>query len=278
MSPAIKPNLVAALLSLSFPLLATAQDNREKMHQAIRTGDIVTVIELIKADPTLRDAEHQASGKQPIHLAADVGKTDILGFLIRKGADPNLKDKVGRRPLAYALLQRQEDAVMLLLDEKATLAGKVPAGPDEFGESTTLHLAARGGMERVVAVPLQDQGRRPDRLQVLGTQQMRLAHRMKGIAQAHQPFYVRFVRDQAGNPATHGFPTDDQPISAERLDNLKPRLPQDRLRIRGPSLSGLATLGHVGKLEANHAELAVGEALGEEVHERRVHASAGAMG
>jgi ankyrin repeat protein len=75
-------------------------------------------------------------GFVPLHLAATVGETSVVGVLLRAGADENTRDKGGRTPLHWAAFYGHVPVVELL----------VRAGADKNAQDsdrrTPLHWAA----------------------------------------------------------------------------------------------------------------------------------------
>ena len=108
---------------------------------------------------------------------------------------------------------------------------------------------------------------------------VRLAGRMKWIAEDDGAADLQFIRDQRGHPASHRFAADEEPWSAAELrGDVAPRLEQDRLAIGCAALPAGAPRGHVRKFEADHADAALPQLARDGAHERRVHGSARAMG
>jgi len=67
---------------------AAAAPSEPRLHKAARTGDLVLLQSELKrgADPNLRDR----SGRTPLIYAADQGHLDAARALLKAGADPNL--------------------------------------------------------------------------------------------------------------------------------------------------------------------------------------------
>uniref|UniRef100_A0A3B4GQI2 Myotrophin-like n=1 Tax=Pundamilia nyererei TaxID=303518 RepID=A0A3B4GQI2_9CICH len=85
----------------------------------LKTGDL----DEVKA--TLQTAEHVNrtldGGRKPLHYAADFGQTDVVEFLISKGADINAPDKHGFTPLMTACFEGHLSCVKLLLEKVGAL-------------------------------------------------------------------------------------------------------------------------------------------------------------
>ena len=74
------------------------------MHWATRQGHLSMVILLIqhRADPSLLDGD----GFNCLHLAAQMGFTSIVAYLIAKGQDINAPDLNGMTPLMWSALRK----------------------------------------------------------------------------------------------------------------------------------------------------------------------------
>ncbi|KAI3366684.1 hypothetical protein L3Q82_009354, partial [Scortum barcoo] len=71
-------------------------------------------------------------GRKPLHLAADFGHTEVVEFLISKGADVNAPDKYGITPLLCACFENHLSCVKVLLEKGADKDKKGPDGLSAF--------------------------------------------------------------------------------------------------------------------------------------------------
>jgi ankyrin repeat protein len=86
------------LLSIGLDPDQTDKEGISPLHLAVETGSIDSVKILLewKADPNI--ADHR--GVTPLHIAYSFdGMTEIIEYLLSKGANPNLRDKLGKRYL-----------------------------------------------------------------------------------------------------------------------------------------------------------------------------------
>jgi ankyrin repeat protein len=67
-------------------------------------------------------------GSTPIQQAADFGHTEIIRYLVSKGAQVNAKDNFGNSALLNALYENHTDAVKELLKAGADASVKGPDG------------------------------------------------------------------------------------------------------------------------------------------------------
>lgn len=66
----------------------------------------------------LKHHEYFQPGRGPMHIAACAGLITIMRILINEGgADPNVKDSVGKTPLHHAVINAPLEAVEMLIDE-----------------------------------------------------------------------------------------------------------------------------------------------------------------
>jgi hypothetical protein len=117
-----------------------------------------------------------------------------------------------------------------------------------------------------------------------GAQAVRLARGVKRIAETDEAgdhaVPVKSVGDHGRDPPAHGLAADDQPLAWP--GGLPHHLPIDRAQDLGPrrraAAARLPACGHVGKLEAQDADVMGSDQAGDRLHERAVHGCTGAMG
>ena len=82
------------------------------LHAAVLGGDEPEVELILDKNPNIKAATD--TGLSALHLAAATGQDQIAATLIRRGADPQSKDRDGRTPLFYALKNEHPSTVTLL--------------------------------------------------------------------------------------------------------------------------------------------------------------------
>jgi uncharacterized protein len=109
--------------------------------EACAVGESSRVKALVEQQPELINAG-APDGFQPLGLAAFFGHTDIVEYLLNKGAEVNSPSRNAMRvmPLHSAIANRHAAIVQLLLDHGANVNA---AQADDF---TPLHEAAQNGM------------------------------------------------------------------------------------------------------------------------------------
>ncbi|KAM9334805.1 myotrophin [Symphorus nematophorus] len=97
---------------------------------ALKTGDMEEVkAKLVTTDDVNRTLD---GGRNPLHYAADFGQSDVMEYLISKGADINAPDKHGLTPLICACYEGHACCVKLLLDQGADKDQTTPDGKSAF--------------------------------------------------------------------------------------------------------------------------------------------------
>ena len=104
----------------------------------------------------------------PLHFAAEAGQTDIVEYLIAKGADVNAENIKGETPIQFAADKGHKKVVKLLIEKGADFSlhlaarlgdiarvkSSIEDGADvntkDIGGDTPLHIAAAKGHEEVV--------------------------------------------------------------------------------------------------------------------------------
>jgi ankyrin repeat protein len=152
----LKMTLAAASLALlSTPALAQLVGNDgQDFITAVQKRDGDKATELIEKHPTIIDTKDD-KGDTGLIIALRGDDTDWTGFLLRKGADPNLAGAGGDTPLITAAKTGFDEAIGWLLG----LGAKVDT-PNRKGE-TPLIIAVQQRDERMVKALL-DAGADPD--------------------------------------------------------------------------------------------------------------------
>ncbi len=112
--------------------------------EACTVGELSRVKALVEQQPDLINA-YAPDGFQPLGLAAFFGHTEVVEFLLKRGAQVNSPSKNDMRvmPLHSAIANRRITIVKLLLDHGADVN---TTQADDF---TPLHEAAQNGMQEV---------------------------------------------------------------------------------------------------------------------------------
>jgi Tol biopolymer transport system component len=103
-----------------FSLLATPALQAAEIHDAVREGDLETVVQLIESDPSLVN-QRMERGYSPLHWAVNRNDTAITRFLIDHGADLEPKDADGDTPLHWTAYYNRQANCRLLIAAGADL-------------------------------------------------------------------------------------------------------------------------------------------------------------
>ncbi|XP_020505116.1 myotrophin [Labrus bergylta] len=97
---------------------------------ALQTGDLEEVkTKLVTAEDVNRTLN---GGRKPLHYAADYNQTEVVLFLLSKGADINATDRHGFTPLLCACYESNVACVKVLLEKGADKDQKGPDGVSAF--------------------------------------------------------------------------------------------------------------------------------------------------
>lgn len=110
--------------------------------KAAKSGDIETIKELLKSDPSLIGAR-DSDGSTPLHCATWKGHELVAEFLIKAGADVNAcnqNEHWGTTPLHAAAHANQARIAQLLIDNGANTKSKDMEGRTPMFH-TTFHKA-----------------------------------------------------------------------------------------------------------------------------------------
>lgn len=105
-------------------------DGVTPLFAAAKWGSLNSVKALIEmgANPNVRMSAACCTGWTALNIAAAEHKTDVVAFLLKHGADPNIPNQKGRTPLMFASHYGFMDIAKLLIAAKADLNLKTTAG------------------------------------------------------------------------------------------------------------------------------------------------------
>jgi ankyrin repeat protein len=117
---------------------------------AIDAGDLKAVKEFLADDPTLisiKDGRRKGSFRTPLRLAIIRGNTDVIEFLLSKGANPNERYETNMEPLHEAAKKGNVDTVEVLVKYGADVNG----GSGEFRHPPLFFATSREVTEALIA-------------------------------------------------------------------------------------------------------------------------------
>jgi 7,8-dihydropterin-6-yl-methyl-4-(beta-D-ribofuranosyl)aminobenzene 5'-phosphate synthase len=151
---------IAFFLSLFFCLLFVPCLKAE-IHKVAMDGNLEEAKALIAKDPSLTDAKDEM-GRTPLHLACYGGHTELVKFLLAKGADIEAEFANGATPLFWAIPEGHIDIVKLLIHEGGDIQARQNDG------TSLLHIAAVSGRKEIAEL-LIDKGLDPNTKQNEGS-------------------------------------------------------------------------------------------------------------
>ncbi|KAJ0902143.1 putative ankyrin repeat-containing domain-containing protein [Helianthus annuus] len=87
-----------------------------------------------------------AGGATPLHIAADIGNSELITCLLKAGADPNMTDEDGLKPVQVAAARGNRAAVEMLLP----LSSQVETVKDWTVDGIINHMQSEGAKEQEV--------------------------------------------------------------------------------------------------------------------------------
>lgn len=142
-----------------------------EIHEAVESGDLATVKDLIEKDAALLESR-DGDGSTPLHIACIKGHLELARYLLEKGADPlagdnenstplhiaaiggntataqlfldrnidiDIRDDNGMTPLLFAGYRRQQEMIEFLIPKGADINAKTTGG------GTMIHAASYSG-------------------------------------------------------------------------------------------------------------------------------------
>lgn len=106
----------------------------DALHSATERGDLVGITRILQASSDCVDARN-ARGRTSLHVAARIGRTDIVKHLLQYGADVNGRSGWEYTPLIFAAENLQPGVIVTLVRAGAQLEAKTKNG------DTALHRA-----------------------------------------------------------------------------------------------------------------------------------------
>ena len=125
-----KPVIIAgSVVNLDKPYNPPGQENN--VFFVIKSGNTAKLEDLLKQSQDLVHAR-DPEGRTPLHLAAELGKNDMVKLLISKKANVHARDKRGQTPLHLAAIGDDKEIMVMLLKKGAKTnikdnKGKTPA-------------------------------------------------------------------------------------------------------------------------------------------------------
>ncbi|CAG9462124.1 unnamed protein product [Pedinophyceae sp. YPF-701] len=118
-------------------------ENRQNVHQYAKNGQIDKILEMMeKVRAVGRVAEHVLDerdglmGATPLHFAAEADQTEVVRFLLDRGAPVEARDSYGLAPIHSAASKGNTECVKMIAGQGAS-----PSCADRNGD-TPLHYAA----------------------------------------------------------------------------------------------------------------------------------------
>lgn len=140
-------DIVDQLLSMGADANSLSADGRSAIAWAARMGQVSIARLLLDRGASMHDALNRQR-TTPLEEAAASGNLHIVELLIRRGADPNHRDRDGWSAIHWAAEEGHQEIVSFLLNHGAN-----PNAVSSYGTSP-LHCAANGGNPAIVSLLL----------------------------------------------------------------------------------------------------------------------------
>jgi len=139
--------LIGALLIL-VPVWINHSQRAERIGRAILNGRDATVEKIITDHPKLLNSRDSRNGFTPLHWAVIAGRSNLVCWLINKGADVNAADPSGMTPLHKAAIFNRAGSAEALIAAGADY----DACGRKYGalRLMPIHLAAEEGKTEVI--------------------------------------------------------------------------------------------------------------------------------
>ena len=101
-----------------------SQGEVEVLFDLIRSGDISKVIEFLRKSKDLYKTALDSKKRTPLHVAAEIGSSQLVDLFLNKGLSVFARDKLLRTPLHWAALNGHEVALELLVKAGSEIYSK----------------------------------------------------------------------------------------------------------------------------------------------------------
>ena len=140
-------NSVNSLLYFQMGITPSLPDQKQKLHDACRTGDLQTLELLIENKVNMNQFDKNKS--TPLHLAVSKGHVEIAQLLLENGAGVDIREgEIGPTALMNAAFHGEKEIFSLLIEFGADIRLK------DLGKRTALHHAAVNGHDELVQIIL----------------------------------------------------------------------------------------------------------------------------
>lgn len=187
---------VRALLKEGRDVNAAEGDGTTALHWAARAGDLELAEMLLYAGANVK-ATTRLGGFTPLLMAAEMGRTALIGPLVKAGADPKATSANGTTPLMMAAYSGKADAVKALLDHGAEADAKENAR----GETALMFAAAMNRVEAMNAL-------------ITGGADVKAATKVVDIKGLTDPIEEQFRQQQGAQGAQSAAPAAGAPPTA----------------------------------------------------------------